>query len=49
MAWTDTGLKTCSLPAVLTLKPLGEEIEEFRHVNYGIICDYIEMHKKAAG
>lgn len=22
MAWTDTGLKTCILPAVLTLKPL---------------------------
>lgn len=22
MAWTDTGLKTCILPAVLTLNPL---------------------------
>lgn len=25
MAWTDTGLKTCILPAVLTLNPLRME------------------------
>lgn len=28
MACTDTGLKTCDRPAVVTLKPLGEEEEE---------------------
>lgn len=28
MAWTDTGLKTCILPAVLTLKPLSEKQKE---------------------
>lgn len=28
MACTETGLKTCERPAVLTLKPLKEEGEE---------------------
>lgn len=28
MAWTDTGLKTCILPAVLTLNPLRMKNKE---------------------